>query len=253
MPVAQHEPSTSGAPLVRSQRALFFGAAGLLVAGEGVFWVVLAAVQSNSGLAAWDGPVHDGLAASRNTLATAALAAVATVTSPWWLTVTGAAVAAAWGIWRRELWRPALLAGAMAATLGLSTFIQHQVNRARPSAGGFLLGPDDGLSFPSGHTLSAGVFLLVLTYLLVSGRRKSPTAVLAVAAASSGTLVVALSRIYLGYDWLTDVLAAVGLTVAVVGCVILADGLRAASRAVPEAPRPGRHGRGAASGAARPS
>lgn len=230
MPETQHKPRTSDRPLVRSQRALFFSAAALLVAGEAVFWLVLASVQSNSGLTALDGPVHDRLVASRNSLATAALTAVTTVTSPLWMTVIGCVLALVWGLWRRELWRPALLVGAMAATFGLSTLIKHLVDRARPPAGDFLLGPDDALSFPSGHTFGAGVFMLVLAYLLVSRGGQPPTAVLAFSAAAAGTLVVALSRVYLGYHWLTDVLASLGLAVAVLGIVILADGLRDARR-----------------------
>lgn len=236
MPVAQREPRTPDVRLVRSQRAVFFGAAALLVAGETIFWLTLAAVRANGGPAALDGTVHDGLVASRTSLATSALAAVTTVTSPLWMTVIGVVLAVAWSVRKRELWRPVLLIGAMAATFGLSTFIKHQVNRARPPAGDFLLGPDDAFSFPSGHTLGAGVFFLVLAYLLASRSRKTSTAVLGFAAAAAGTLVVAFSRIYLGYHWLTDVIASLGLAVAVVGVVILVDGLREARRALPGTP-----------------
>lgn len=239
----QRQPRTSSLPPLRSQRAIFFGAAGLLVAGDAVFWVVLAAVQSNSGLAALDAPVHDGLVASRNPLATALLTAVTTVTSPLWMTVIGVALALVWAVWKREVWRPALLIGAMAATSAVSTVIKHQVVRARPSASDFMLGPDDALSFPSGHTFGAGVFLSVLVYLLVAGRVKRTTAVAAFAAAGLGTAAVALSRLYLGYHWLTDVLASMGLAVAVTGIVILADGLRTARNTrvtpVPQPPAPG--------------
>lgn len=237
MPAVQHEPRTSDVPRLRSQRTLFFGAASLLVAGEGMFWVVLAAVQSDSGPAGWDGPVDEGLVASRNAPATAALTAVSTMTTPLSMTVIGVALALAWGIWKRELWRPALLAGALAAALGLSTFIKHQVNRSRPPVAEFLLGPDDALSFPSGHTFGGGVFLLVLAYLLVSRRRSSPTSVLVFAAAAAGTSAVALSQVYLGRHWLTDVLASMGLAVAVFGTVVLADGLREARRVRPGAAR----------------
>lgn len=236
MPIAQDQPRTSAPPAARSQRRLFFGAAALLATGEAAFWMVLAAVQSDSGLADFDGPVQGALVAVRNPLATAVLTAVTTVTSPLWMTVIGVALALVWAARQREIWRPALLVCAMAVTFALSTFIKHQVERARPPATDFLLGPDDALSFPSGHTFGAGVFLLVLAYLLVARRSQRATAVGAFTAAAAGTAVVALSRLYLGYHWLTDVLASLGLTVAVVGLVILADGLREATRAQPEAP-----------------
>ncbi|MDF9751430.1 phosphatase PAP2 family protein [Arthrobacter sp. ES3-54] len=238
MLLAQRAPQPPARLPLPSQRRLFFAAAGLLIAGETVFWTVLAAVQSNSGVAALDAPVHDGLVASRNPLATAILTAVTTVTSPVWMTVIGCAVALAWAAWKREVWRPALLIGAMAATFAVSTLIKHDVGRGRPAASDFMLGPDDALSFPSGHTFGAGVFLCVLSYLLVAARGTRTTSVLAFAAAAAGTLVVAFSRLYLGYHWLTDVLAALGLALAVTGIVILADGLRAtmAPRPAPLAP-----------------
>lgn len=245
MLVVQRAPRPPARLPLPSQRRLFFVAAGLLVAGETIFWTVLAAVQSNSGVADLDAPVHDGLVASRNPLATAILAAVTTVTSPLWMTVIGCVVALAWAAWRRELWRPALLVAAMAATFAVSTLIKHDVGRARPVASDFMLGPDDALSFPSGHTFGAGVFLCVLCYLLVAARGtrtgKLSTSVLAFAAAAAGTLVVAFSRLYLGYHWLTDVLAAMGLALAVTGIVILADGLRGTMAPGPGPSEPDAH------------
>ena len=237
MLLAQRAPRPPARLPLPSQQRLFFVAAGLLIAGETIFWTVLAAVQSNSGVADLDGPVHDGIVASRTPLATAILAAVTTVTSPLWMTVIGCAVALAWAVFKREVWRPALLVGAMAATFAVSTLVKHDVGRSRPAASGFMLGPDDALSFPSGHTFGAGVFLCVLSYLLLAARGtrtgKRTTSVLGFAAAAAGTLVVAFSRLYLGYHWLTDVLASMGLALAVTGIVILADGLRSTV-----APRP---------------
>lgn len=239
---AQRAQRPSTRPPLPSQRRLFFAAVGLLIAGETIFWTMLAAVQSNSGAAALDGPVHNGLVASRNPLATALLTAVTTVTSPVSMTVIGCALALAWAVWKREVWRPALLIGAMAATFAVSTLIKHEIGRGRPPASDFLLGPDDALSFPSGHTFGAGVFLFVLSYLVLAARGtrtiKRTTSVLGFAAAAAGTLLVAYSRLYLGYHWLTDVVASMGLALAVTGVVILADGLRAAraGRTAPVAP-----------------
>ncbi len=239
MPTLQR-PETRGSLRTRpSQRTVFFAAAGLLVAGEALFWLMLAAVQTSSGLAVLDGGVHDALIEDRSSVATAVLAAVSTVTSPTWLTIIGGLLALGWAVRKREIWRPALLLAAMAATFAVSTLIKQQVARARPSAADFLMGPDDALSFPSGHTFGTGVFLLVLVYLLVDGTgaraTRRSTAALAYSAAVLGTLLVAFSRLYLGYHWLTDVVASMGLAVAVAGAVVLADGLRTARKPAPAA------------------
>jgi undecaprenyl-diphosphatase len=144
MLLAQRAPRPSVRPRLPAQLRLFFVAVGLLVAGETIFWTMLAAVQSNSGAAALDGPVHDGIVASRIPFATAILTAVTTVTSPLWMTVLGCALALVWAAWKREVWRPALLLGAMAATFAVSTLIKHGENRGRPAASDFMLGPDAG-------------------------------------------------------------------------------------------------------------
>lgn len=234
MPTFLAPPRDAATALMRPQRRLFFAAAGLLVAGDAIFWLMVAAVQSDSGAALLDGPVHDGLVAARNPWATALLMAVTTVTSPLWMSLIGAVVAVAWVIRKREVWRPALLIGAMAATAVLSYVVKHELVRARPSSDDFLLGPDDAWSFPSGHTFGAAVFLFVLAYLLASRARPRAREVSAGLGGSLvaclGTALVAFSRLYLGYHWLTDVVASIGLAFAVTGAVILTDGLRGTTK-----------------------
>jgi undecaprenyl-diphosphatase len=240
MQILVPRPPGDALPSPRSQRRLFFAAAGLLVAGEAVFWLMLAAVQTNSGPALLDGGVHAALVDGRTAPATAFLAAVSAVTSPTVMTLIAALVALGWAVRKREIWRPALLLGSVLATFALSTFINHQVSRGRPSAADVLGGQEDALSFPSGDTFGAGVFLLVLVYLLLGrdGARtaRRSTAVLSFAAAAAGTMLVGFSRLYLGYHWLTDVFASLGLAVAVTGAAVLADGLRSARGPGPAAP-----------------
>lgn len=219
-----------------SQQMLFWWAGALLVAGDAVFWLMFAAVQSDSGLAAMDGPVHSALVDSRNPAATGALALVSAVTAPEVLTVIGAAFALAWVLWKRELWRPTVLMGAMALAVVVTTLIKQLVSRSRPPASDFLLGPDDALSFPSGHTVGIGVFTVVLAYLLLSRQATRTTAVLGFCAAFGFTALVGLSRLYLGYHWLTDVVASFGVALAVAGVAMFTDIARHGSARL----RPGR-------------
>jgi undecaprenyl-diphosphatase len=222
---ARHVPASPPAPRP-SQRTLFLWAAALLLAGDAVFWTLYAQVQTTSGLVLLDGPVHDALLAIRGPLLTNLAAAVTTVTSPLWISVICVVLCTAWWIVRRELWRPALVLLAMAFTVVLTAAAKGWVARPRPPASDFLLGPDDALSFPSGHTAGAAVFLFVLAYFLASRSRQRSTAVLAPAAALAGALLVAFSRVYLGYHWMSDVLASLGLGLAVTAIMVFADAVR---------------------------
>jgi undecaprenyl-diphosphatase len=211
-------------PLPRaSQQVLFCWAGALLVAGDAVFWLMFAAVQSDSGLAALDGPVHSFLVDSRSPAVTALLAFVSAVTAPEVLTVAGAAFALAWIVWKRELWRPAVLMGAMLLAVVLTTLIKQLVSRSRPPASDFLLGPDDALSFPSGHTVGIAVFTVVLAYLVLSRSGTRTTAVLGFCGALAVSVLVGFSRLYLGYHWLTDVVASLGVALAVAAVAVFTD------------------------------
>ncbi|MFE4196234.1 phosphatase PAP2 family protein [Paenarthrobacter sp. NPDC056912] len=215
------------APALRlRQRPLFLVAALLLVAGDVIFWLMFAAVLSDSGLATVDGTVHSFMVDSRSPALTAVFAAVTTVTSPLWMTFIGVTVAIGWAVWKKELWRPAVLLGSMVLAVILSTLVKQEVGRARPSSSDFLLGPDDALSFPSGHTLGAGIFALVLAYLLASRSGTRTTTVLAFAGAAAFTLVVGYSRLYLGYHWMTDVVASLGVALGVTGIAVFVDAAR---------------------------
>jgi undecaprenyl-diphosphatase len=215
------------APLLRvPQEVLFCWAGALLVAGDAGFWLMFAAIQSDSGLAGTDGPVHSLMVDSRHPAATVLLAALSSVTSPEVVSVIGAVFALAWVVWKRELWRPAVLMGALLLAVVLTTLIKQFVSRSRPPASDFLLGPDDALSFPSGHTVGIGVFTVVLAYLVFSRSGTRTTAVLGFSAAFAVTALVGLSRLYLGYHWLTDVVASFGVALAVAAVAVFTDAAR---------------------------
>ncbi|HEY8295457.1 MAG TPA: phosphatase PAP2 family protein, partial [Micrococcaceae bacterium] len=217
----------------RRRKRLYATGAGLLVVGVVLFLLVLAAVTSGGGLALLDQPSHDWLVAHRNPLLTGVLEAVTTVSSPTYLTVIGIGFALLWAWRSRQLWRPGLLMAAMVATVALSYLVKHQVIRHRPPTSQMLMGPDDAFSFPSGHTMGAAVFLLVLSYLLLS-RLSAPVRlapwVVAAVVVVVGVLTVALSRLYLGYHWLTDVTASMTLSLWILGLVIIADSWRPLAR-----------------------
>ncbi|MGW9415435.1 phosphatase PAP2 family protein [Arthrobacter cupressi] len=225
---ARPRPASPPAPRC-SQRTLFLWAAALLLAGDALFWTLYAQVQTTSGLVLLDGPVHDALLGICGPFLTALAGAVSAATSPLLISVVCVGFCVAWWIRGRELWRPAVLLFAMAFTEVVTTAAKEWVARPRPPARNFLLGPEDALSFPSGHTAGTTVFLFALAYFVASRSGRRSTAVLAPPAAVAGTLLAAFSRVYLGYHWMSDVVASFGLGLAVTAIVVFADAVRRGS------------------------
>ncbi|WP_456844545.1 phosphatase PAP2 family protein [Cellulomonas sp. P5_C6] len=198
----------------------------LVVAGVAVFLGVLDAVREKDDLWNLDQPVLDWMVAHRSAGWTAVLATITFVSGPVVLPILVGVACLVWGLVRREWWRPVLLAAAMLGSSLLGLAVKGLVDRPRPPADTMLVpGAEHTASFPSGHTLGTATLLLVAGYLVCS---RNPSVWRIVAwgvAAVVGTALVALSRLYLGYHFLTDVVAAVGLAVAVLGVVSIVDRL----------------------------
>ena len=117
-----------------------------------------------------------------------------------------AAAALLWLVVRREPGRAAVVVTAIGGSAFLTIAVKMLVGRHRPGAVDRLGTLDTSYSFPSGHTLSSAVLLAVLVWLLwpVTSRLVRGGLV-----ATAGVLAVGIgaSRLYLGYHWLTDVIA----------------------------------------------
>lgn len=126
---------------------------------------------------------------------------------------------------RRRRTEAAVLLAAMMGSSFLTVLLKLVFGRARPSVDLLLGAPSASYSFPSGHSLNTTVFVGALAgFVAVSAaplRRKAAAGLAAVVVAG----LVGMSRIYLAYHWLTDVLAGWALGVAwlcVVALVTLA-------------------------------
>ncbi|MFC8731514.1 phosphatase PAP2 family protein [Luteimicrobium sp. NPDC057192] len=184
-----------------------------------VFVAVLVQVATGTGLAHADEPVLAWFVAHRTPAATHVMTVV---TELFGAVVLPAAVAVgclAWWWWSRDWWRPALLAAAMALQAVLSLVLKAVIARPRPpDLTQTVPGAVVTHSFPSGHTMAAATLTTALVCLLGAARGRSAAWWWA---ASSGAVVmtalVATSRLYLGYHFLTDVVAgaAAGFAVGV--------------------------------------
>jgi undecaprenyl-diphosphatase len=113
----------------------------------------------------------------------------------------------------RKRWRFALLSliAILGATL-LQVLIKGLVHRARPPNSLEVI--SDGLfsaSFPSGHAITAIVFVCLLIYSFKDDIKHIATKYILVTAASAFFIIVGLTRIYLNAHWFSDVIGGMSL------------------------------------------
>ena len=139
--------------------------------------------------------------------------------------------------WRTGLWWPGLaalgvgLAGVL-SRLGLSIVVRD----ARPSRVDWLV-PVGGFSFPSGHAATSALVAGTLAWLLGRLVPWRPARVAIAAGLGVWALLVALSRLYLGVHWVSDVVGSwllAGTWLA--GLLVLAGRRRAAGWGVDAQP-----------------
>ena len=193
------------------------------IIGATIFAIAYIGMQEKTGLGVVDQPALDWLVTHRDAYLTIVMTLVTTVTSPMVFIVAAFALAAVWALVKRELWRPFLLVGALGAAAVLFTGLKNLIQHARPPHVDMLAPFEIDYSFPSGHTIGIVVGLIVLGYLIHSrhggARRVFGWTLFTVATVS----LVAMSRLYLGYHWVTDVAGSIGLGLIILAIVIFLD------------------------------
>jgi len=215
-------------PLSRTnskQGARFYATIALIciIIGALMFCFLYDNVREQNDVARLDGPTLTWLVGHRNDTVTVIMQAVTNIASPFVLAslIVGGSLIWAWR--KRELWRPALLIGAMGLAVATSTLIKQIVGRGRPPIGDMLLPHEIDFSFPSGHTIGIAVLMLVAGYLIYSRLPTTKKLVLWILGTVFVVGLVACSRLYLAYHWVTDVSASIGLAFIILGVVILID------------------------------
>lgn len=112
--------------------------------------------------------------------------------------------------WQAGLFVTASLLLAATAT----TILKHLLERTRPDV---LLHPLESYSLPSGHTSAAFAFFLALGVLAGRGSA-ARTRMSWLVVATLPALAIALSRVYLGVHWPSDIIA--GVLVALTSCAL---------------------------------
>jgi undecaprenyl-diphosphatase len=188
--------------------------------------------REHSDLSAGDPSVAAWFVRGRTPLLTGAAQVVTTVGSEAAIGIL-TVLALLWVLFVQRSVRSAVLLGACMGTAAVLTVgIKHVVARPRPPAS-MMLGPlETNGSFPSGHTLFSTVFFGTITGLLLVRTHRRLTRTLLVGAWAGASAAVGISRLYLGYHWLTDVLASWVLAVAILA-IAAAAGTALARGATP--------------------
>jgi len=137
---------------------------------------------------------------------------------------------------RRRWWHLAAFAAAIVLSEVLIGSLKGSYDRARPPGS---LVATSGASFPSGHAIAASVTVVAAVIALVpAGRRRTVWG----AAAVAFSIVMGLSRAYLGAHWLSDATAGIllGTSCALVTALVTDQFQRRRNRGLQprRAPRP---------------
>ena len=186
------------------------------------FFSWLALTTSNgTGLAPHDQSVTTWAADGRHPALTAIMQVFTALGSTAGLTIL-TAICAVLLFMRECRVRALVLTATMVGSSLLTVVLKELFGRSRPSTD-TLLGPSASTaSFPSGHSFNTAVFAGLLAGMVLMSTASILYRLLAIMAAVGATLMVGASRVYLGYHWMTDVLAGWSLGLAWLCLVTLA-------------------------------
>lgn len=210
-------------PFISRRSTLIVFAIIIMMIGAAIFALMAHSVIYHDDFTRVDTPLLDILYAHRSPVLTAVMVTVTNLLAPLTFALIVSISCALW-VWRSgELWRPFILMASMATAMIASTLFKNLIERSRPPHAVMVAPFELDYSFPSGHTLGIAVFVFVLGYLLYSRRLQIHHAILWAVGGAAMIALVAFSRLYLGYHWLTDVTASVGLSLVILGFVIIID------------------------------
>jgi undecaprenyl-diphosphatase len=213
------------------RRAGLFLTVGLCVAliTAWLFGALLQDVLGQDELALFDRPISRFLALHREPALTVAMRIVTNLGGTVFVTVALASATVISYVKTRSPRWPAFLSATLVGAIGLANIVKVLVRRPRPQ---FLaLVHPFGSSFPSGHSVSAAALCGSLAF-MVTRRMDWRSGVWVWAGAIFIALLVAISRVYLGAHWPTDVLA--GLALGAFWTAITATATRYLGSAAPE-------------------
>jgi membrane-associated phospholipid phosphatase len=196
-----------------------------LLMGLIIFAFSYIGMSQQSGIGALNQTVLSWMIDHRQSQITDVMKIMTAVASPLILTVFVCIFVAIWAFFNREIWRPLLLIIATGIAGASSWILKILTSNERPPEISMIKPLETDFSFPSGHTIGMVVFLLVISYLICSRRPSGWRIFSWTIITTIGVGIIAVSRLYLGYHWLTDVIASLGLGLIILALAIFIDRL----------------------------
>lgn len=184
-----------------------FGALCVVAALIGGLWVY-DSVASGEGITGLDRPVLAWVMSLRTPQANLLISTFTELgrTLPMMIVALAGCGLLYWRFRRVEVW--IIMAVAALGSVGMTLAGKAAFGRLRPPVVDAIAPYETNFSFPSGHTLNATVIAGMLAYLVVWLSPRLWARVSAVIAATLWSVMMGLSRVYLGHHWLTDVVFA---------------------------------------------
>lgn len=195
------------------------------VVGAILFVLAYLGMSTHGGLGKLDQPVLDWMVQHRESHVTVVMKVITTIASPVGFAVILSLGAVVWAVVSREIWRPLLLFGSTGAAALVAMILKKLFVHVRPPEAMMLKPFETDYSFPSGHTIAITTCVLVIGYLICSRRSNARRITSWILVSVIGVGLVASSRLYLGYHWLTDIAASIGLGLMILAVVIVIDKL----------------------------
>lgn len=194
-----------------------------LILGVVIFTLAYLGMHGNSGLGVFNQPLLSWIINHRDSSITNVAKIITSIASPLLFAIIVVGTATIWAFVKREAWRPFLLIASVVIAAATSTLLKAITMDARPPQINMIPTFETDFSFPSGHTISMIVFMLIFGYLIYSRNYSKLRFWGWAIAALIGTGLIATSRLYLGYHWLTDVIASIGLGFIILALIIFVD------------------------------
>lgn len=204
-------------------RQCYCVAAASFVLGTIIFVVAYIGMLDNTGIGSFNQPILSWMIAHRDSQITNIMKLITDIASPAVFAIIIGVGAGFWAFIKREIWRPILLIGATSIAAVMSVVFKNIIINDRPPIADMIAPFEINYSFPSGHTIGVVVCLLVLGYLLCSRHFNTIRIFVWAAITVLGVGLIATSRLYLGYHWLTDIVASIGLGFIILAVSIIVD------------------------------